>query len=1151
MAISHGPRESRRVARIVTWEGQLWALSKALVLVLVLSLPAAGQVTLASVTGVVTDAQDAVIPDAAVLVRNVDTGVENEVRTNETGYYTVLNLIPGTYELEGRADGFQRVLRTGLELETAQNLRLDLSLQLGSLSETVTVAAPTPTITLEQGAAMGDVIVFEEIQDLPLLARDFTELAFLIPGVLPGGRGAGSFASINGARSDQTNFYVDGVSNRNPVNGGANVRPPLDAVEEFRVETSGISAEYGGYSGGIVGVTMRSGKNKVHGSVFEYLRHNGLDARGFFDRRNLNLRRHQYGGTIGGPIVRNRSFFLGSFEGRYQSLTRTRLGRVPTPLERVGDFSETVVPRRASLQLEPLPIYLNDPELADACSAEVLAGCFPNNVIPATRIDSIGGGLVGLYPEPNSDDFRRNSISTATDADQWYQTVVKVDHRFSARDNFSVSYQKRFNNLENPFAGSALPMWGDQTRDRRELISVRHAHARSSSVLMQFTGGFSRRHNSTNSIARVQDGGQLNDLLPPDLDPSLKGLPRVTVQDYWPLGQSQNTPRENAIADIQVAGKITVNHKGHSIKAGLNYSRVFFNMPQINNARGNFRFGKRFTSHSVGDMLLGRLQSVNRRVRTTYNELRVDRFGMFFNDDWKVMRQLTLNLGLRYEMNLPPYDVNDRLSNYLPSIQKVVISDDRSFPELDQVLADHGLTDRTVLASEVGMGRGLLSPDFNNVAPRLGFAWRPFKGNRMVFRGGYGIFYQGYLLGPVRSQLAGTFPFTFNETFNASGRAQVPPPTLQNPYPQGRSRTGGSGIQNVNGFDPHPPTAYLQRWNMTIERDLGGGQALELGYVGSKGTHLQRRYNLNQPLRIPSLAEEGANGNLIFPRPIADFNNVQYTSFGSNSTHHAFQASIRRRSRTGFFYRLNYTFGKSLDDSSSQTDNWGTGAGGAADIFNLRLDRGRSNFDRRHGVTFAASYGLPVGRNRWLLPKARGAAQALLGGWMLSATMRAYTGAPFTVRTANVDLNAGESVRPNRIRDGFLPADALPGRKGVDFAWYDLTAFERVPCAGTTNRNGIECFQSVHGFLPFQVGNSGRNILDMPGLTNLNMSLRKRFQFKERRSLQLRIDAFNALNMTMLGTVNNQAAQFDSLQGGLIARARSPRRMQLSLSYRF
>ena len=1113
-----------------------------------LAAPVPAQVSLANVTGSVTDEGEAVIPGASVVIRNVDTGIETKSETNESGYYTLISLQPGPYELEVASDGFRRFVRSGLSLETGQQLRLDVQLQIGALTESITVSSAAPTINMERGTVKGDVIVYEEIQDLPLLGRDFTELAFLVPGVMPRARGQGSFASVNGARQDQTNFYVDGVSNRNPVGGGAQVRPPLDAVEEFRVVTSGFSAEYGGFSGGIIGITMRSGTNRFNGSAFEYMRNEALDARGFFDEERLRLRRHQFGGTLGGPIVRNKSFFLASYEGRVQSIARTRLGNVPTALERAGDFSQTLDIRTGSAFGELEPVYLNDPNRRGACNRRVQRGCFPNNLIPATQIDPAALNLIDFYPLPNRDNVRFNNISTAVDDDDWHQIVLKVDQNFSAKDTFSISYQKRFNNTENPFGGSALAIWGDEGIDRRDLISLRHTHTFSPTLVLEFAGGFSHRDNYYYSLAADDDPATLGLPVPADIPDHLKGLPRVTLQGYWPLGQGANTPREQEIWDVQASGRLSWIRQKHTLRMGFDTSRAIYDQPQWNNVRGSFRFGRRFTRHTVGDLLLGRLQNVNRRVQTTFNEMRAFGFGMFINDDWKVSPDLTLNLGLRYEVEMPPYDLNDRMSNYHPGLNKVVLASDRSLSGLEDLLEGQGLADRTVLAPDVGMTRHLIDPDYNNFSPRVGFAWRPFGNNRNVLRGGYGVFYQGYLLGPVRNQLAGVFPFTFQEVYNSGGNSRIPPPTLQNPFPEGRESVRGGGIQNVNGFDPDPPTAYLQSWNFTIERDLGGGQALEVGYVGSKGSHLQRRYDYNQPIRDLALAVEASNGNLTFPRPIDGFNAINYTSFGSNSTYHALQASLRRRSRSGLFYRINYTFGKSIDDASSAIDNFSTGGAGALDTRNLRLDRGRSNFDQRHAFTVAGRYELPVGNGRRFLRNMRGVSQAVLGGWQLSSTTIAYSGQPLTVRAANVDINAGESVRPNRVGHGYLPSDAYPGLKGVDFPWFDLSAFERVPCIGTENRNGIECIESAYGFEPFQVGNSGRNIIDAPARVNMNVSLQKNFRFEGQRRLQVRMDAFNALNITQLAGPNSQ---FDALQGGFIIRARAPRILQASLSYRF
>ena len=993
---------------------------------------APAQVNYASITGVVTDSLDAVIPGARVTTLNTGTGIETKVETNEVGYYTVLSLRPGAYEVIVETEGFRQFIQQNVSLETGQQLRLEVRLELGSLTETVTVTAAPPSINLENGAVKGDVIIHEEIQELPLQGRDFSNLAFLIPGVVPSGQGPGRF-SVNGSRGDQTNFYVDGVSNRNPVNGGAQVRPPIDAIEEFRVETSGFSAEYGNFSGGILNITMRSGTNQFHGRAFEFIRNEAFDARGFFDQERLKLRRNQFGGTFSGPIVKNKAFFLVSYEGRYQNIGRTRFGRVPTDLERAGDFSDSIDPTFVAGRISP--VVLNDPDRSGPCNARIRRGCFPNNIIPLSRQDPVALNLLGFYPSPNNSDIRFNSIATANDADNWHQMVAKIDHRFSDRDNMSVSYQKRFNNLSNPFAGSALALWGNDITDRRELVSINHTHMFSPTFIMEVQGGFSRSDRATETVSRDFDAASIG-LKVIDVEERFRGFPRVTVRNMFPLGAANNTPARQDVIDAQASLQFNLVKNKHTYKWGFTFARTYYDQPQWANVRGTYNFRGRFTSHSVGDLLLGRLQNTTRRAGLTENGFRSNSFGFYLNDDWKATRNLTLNLGVRYEIDRPPRDALDRLANYLPSLNKVVLASDRSVPNLDALLEAQGLTDRTVLADDIGFSRRLVDTDFNNFSPRLGFAWRPFGGSKTVIRGGYGMFYQGYLLGPVRQQLGGAFPFTFNETFNSNVNANnpTPPPTLQDPFPTLRSRTNGAGTQNVNGFDPDPPSAYMQNWSFTLERDLGQSQAIEIGYVGTKGTHLQRRYDLNQPIRQLELSTgENNQGRLIFPRPIDDFNRLNYMSFGSNSTYQALQVSLRRRSRSGLFYRLNYTFSKSIDDSSTNQGGGGSGggAGGALDPTNLRLERGRSNFDRRHVVTASGRYELPFGNGRRYFSNWKGATQAVLGGWQLSTTVTAYSGTPFTVQTSNVDLQAGEYNRPNRVGSGILDEAAIVGRRGM------------------------------------------------------------------------------------------------------------------------
>ncbi len=444
------------------------------------------------------------------------------------------------------------------------------------------------------------------------------------------------------------------------------------------------------------------------------------------------------------------------------------------------------------------------------------------------------------------------------------------------------------------------------------------------------------------------------------------------------------------------------------------------------------------------------------------------------------------------------------------------------------------------------MPDSLVNVDYNNLAPRVGIAWSPRKNRRTVIRSGYGVFYTGHLLNPFRNSLQNTFPYAQTETYNrVAGRPDLV--NLSNPFPADRAVVGGTTTSN--GYEVDARTGYLQSWNLTIERDLGGGAAIEIGYVGSKGTKLGRLKDINLPRRtIEAYLAAVAVVNL---RPYPFFNGaINQYQFHSNSIYNAGQISLRKRGRSGTFYRLNYSYSKSIDDASQIS---GTSAGGltaaAQDINNRRLDRGRSDFDRGHVVSAAFSWMLPIGRGRVLLGQASGWRQAMVGGWQFSGTTYFATGAPLTPVAAGINLNLGESQKPNRIGKG-IP-DAIAGqRRGVDYPWFDVTDFKEVPgCVSVA----VGCPRDAYGFLPFVYGNSGRNILDGPGLAYGNVSMMKNFRMGERRFVQFRFEGFNATNHPNFQLPANE---FNTSGAGLITSTAGSGRggnrvFQASLKYQF
>jgi hypothetical protein len=1095
----------------------------------------------ATVTGIVSDSAGAVVPGVHITIRNVDTNLARTALTGPSGDFTIPSLSPGRYDLVAELAGFRQYRKTGIVLEVGQTLRDDIQLAVGQLTESVQVVAEVAALNTESGTIKGDVIVHQEVQDLPLEGRDFTDLAFLVPGVVRVAEGGqGSFAAINGARADSTNFYVDGFNNRNPRGAAAQARPNLNALQEFKMEVSGYSAEYGRMAGGILNMVLRSGTNELHGDLFHYVRNNIMDARSFFDLEKQKLNRHNFGGTLHGPVYlprlydgRSRTFFLYSWESYRQLIGATALDRVPTPLERMGDFS-------ASRDRLGRPASVTDPRDSNRP--------FPANRIPASRWHPTSVRLLDYYPLPNRvGDF--NYLTSANDRDAWDSFIVKLDHRFNERNNVAYRYQIRFNNTSSPFAGSGLGTFGDRSNDDRSLMGIDYTHLFTPAFLVEFHSGFSRNTAYQNTVWAGRDMATELGFVGSTQDPDLLGFPRVTVLDYASLGSAANMPVQFHVTDIQTGVKLIWIKSRHNLKWGYELSRVRINQPYFNNNRGTYAFQDRWTAHPMGDFLLGMQQSSSRTVGVNRNYMRAWSMGAFFNDDFKMRRNLTLNFGLRYELDLPITDRYNQIGNFVPLLGQTVVPSRAAIPDLDRRIAEANYpAGRIGFADELGYPPSLVFADYNNFAPRIGFAWRPRNTQKMVLRGGYGFFYTGHLLNPIRNSLQNQFPFTFTESYsrNTNFPDRV---TLSNPFPR-EIRTLG-GVNSANGYQDHAPTGYLQSYNLTIERDLGGGAVLEIGFVGSKGTHLGRISDINVPRR--SLEAYLANIPVVQLRPYSYLSGaINLYSFGVNSIYNAGQISLRKRSPGGTFYRLNYSYSKSIDNASQLSGTANGGYAGFQDPNNYKLERGRSDFDIGHLVNASFSWRLPVGRGQRLLASARGMTQAALGGWQLSGTAAFGTGQPLTITAADVDANLGEFNRPNRMRKG-VPGEIPGQRRGVDYPWFDRAAFEKVPRCDSSTRT---CGPSPNGFLPFVVGNSGRNILDGPGFAYFNMALSKTFRFRERKNLRLRVESFNVMNHPNFRLTGDEFKQFNRPTAGLLSLVSGtgrggPRVFQASLQFSF
>jgi hypothetical protein len=533
------------------------------------------------------------------------------------------------------------------------------------------------------------------------------------------------------------------------------------------------------------------------------------------------------------------------------------------------------------------------------------------------------------------------------------------------------------------------------------------------------------------------------------------------------------------------------------VKIGADLLRAQFFQQLYNNGRGTFNFLGRWTGSPFADFLLGLPDSTSRQSAAVTDYLFSTDIGAFAQDEFMISARLTLSYGVRYEAMRPPYEKYGRMSSFVPGLNQLIVADTAGVPDLAARVAAAGLTGHVAAASDFGLPRSLVFANHLDFAPRFGFAWRPSAGNDTVVRGGYGIYYANPLLDPIRNDLTNIYPFTVSQTFN---RVSTQPNalTLSNPYPAALATL--PGVTNANGFDARPGSQYVQSYTLTIDRQLGPAMTLEIDYIGSRGTHLGQRYDLNQPFR-------SATAQL---RPYSGFGSINYYSFGANSVYNGGMLTLRRRYRRGFYFGATYVYSKSIDDASQVAGSSQGDYPGAQNSRNLAAERGRSDWDTGHSATGFLGWTPP------LRPR-------LLRDWILSTDVRAYTGQPFTPRVSSANLTLGEAGRPDRVAAGKL-ADPGPLR------WFDVSAFVPVPAAA------------------FRFGNSGRNILDGPGALYWNAALSRNLRLGERTSVQFRCEAINLMNHPNFGLPVNYV---DAKNAGQILSADGARVVQFGLRLRF
>lgn len=1054
----------------------------------VLACCAFAQTPSGTVVGRISDASGAVVPNASVRIVNTGTNLASQAISNETGDFTVPYLNPGRYSLEARAEGFRSYKLSDFTIAVDQTLRIDIALEVGATSESITITDTPPALNTENGSR-GEVATEKEIREIPLDGRNFTDLAYLTGGVIPKGDGGDGSLAVNGGRADNFGFYLDGINNTQRRNTGSIVNPPLEGVQEFKVITSGFSAEYGRYAGGMMSVVMKSGSNRFHGSLYEFLRNDVFDATSYFDVAKSKLRRHQFGATITGPIRRDQTFFMVTWESLRLIDGKTQRGIVPTAEMLRGDFSKA----RDALGR---PLALRDPLNGNSP--------FPGNQIPMNRLDPVALKMAEYFPQPNLGGSVNNFIAQGNATTNYNNFGIKVDHNLTPKDRLTFSTMWRPNSAWDPVASSRspLPIFGSQN-DTLDLLSyISYTRPISATWFIDLKASFSRKTNNQRwPYGNDKDWAAEIGFPGGTTNPASRGLPQFEATGYIMLGPAYDLPKVWAFNNYQYSGSATKIYSSHTIKFGGDFLRMQYFSRNYGDTRGRLVFNGRFTGETMADMLLGWPSSSRRQLDAAGPYHLISNYSAYVQDDWKITPSLTLNLGLRYDVMKPAREKFGAWSMFLPELGKVVIAGrgNLSQQEFDQRLRIVG-TQNVIMAADAGLPQSITRTDYTDFGPRFGFAWRMFGNTKTVLRGGYGIFYGSSSLYRM-DEYADTYPFSINETFSVSGSN----PTLvtaSNPFPDVRRNAPGGVTSTYGQQSSSPQSQYLQSWNLTFEREIARGTVFEIGYAGSKGTHLQRRYDINQPYREFELRQL---------RPYAGFTSIQIISDGSNSIYNSGSVTLRRRFSRQLSMRASYTYAKSIDESSNTGGTIQYNFSNAQDSRNLRSERGRSDFDIGHSFTGLMTF------------EPKFSNHLLLRNWLLSSTTTIYTGPPFTPRLGTFDYTNGGANRPDRTGKGTLQ------NASVD-QWFDRTQFPAVPLGS------------------YRFGSSGRNILDGPGTVNVNAGVSRRFRFDESRAVQFRLESQNLPNHP---NFNLPETRVDIISGGTITRAKNNRMLTLGMRFEF
>ena len=1118
-----------------------YALFTTAAILVAASLNLAAQQITGSIRGTVLDPSGASVA-AAVTAKQVETGLTRAVVADRQGEYVLVELPIGHYQIEVHAKGFETYLQQGITLDVNETATVTIHLKVGSETQQVQVNADAELVQ-NTISSLGETVMSHEILDLPLDGRNFSQLGTLQPGVVPltpglleaGGAARQNQAyAVDGQRPESNNFMIDGADNVSAVDGGFVLKPPIDAIAEFKILSHNANAEFGRNTGSTTNIVTRSGSNSFHGALWEFLRNDAMDSSDHFTQSVQPLKQNQFGATFGGPVLKDKTFFFGYYEGFRNRQGESVPATVPSLAERQGNFAQlcTSIPGDSFVG----GICTNSTTSAPDFNGQLLNFAMgpgpvpiPNNQL--TSIDPVAANVLPFFPLPNNG--ANGFIGTQTLVENNDQFGIRVDHYLTKADNLNFRYMYSSGPTTDPLSssGANVPGFPVGEEDRAQNFVAQETHIFSPTIIGVGRFSFLRNKFLLDQHINHEPAGDLGFEYAPTL-PEAQGPPFIQVGGYASVGDPITGPRNTFQNTFDLSGSLSWIHKRHELKFGGGYRR-----DQINGLQGiatngffvfaNFPYSDGFASFLSGDpvVFLQGGGNFNREIR--------DRaVNLYAQDNYKVTSRLTLNLGLRYELPYPTTEKNNQVNLFVPGAQSQVLPN-----------APAGL----LYPGDPGVPAGLIQTQKTAFAPRIGFAFDPRGDGKMVISGAYGIFYEPFYTGeggPLQDPISAP-------PFLKTNQIGFPVNSFANPYytpdPFGQDFPEPMTLL-VTTPNLHLP--YAQDWNLNIQRSLGADLLLQVGYVGTTGVRLPRLIEGNPTQFIPGVdgsgnllsTEDNVNNRRLYsgctladPPSACVYASVGEIASIANSSYNALEASLRKRFSHGLSFLASYTWSHSIDDVSSFniTGSASQPVAGENDLaqnpFDLKAERGPSMFDARHRFVLSYQWSIPYLQHsdRWY--------GKVFGDWQLNGIFTAMSGTPFTVFDSNdvslqgqaPEISGFSSNRPNVI------GNPNSGPKTAA-EWFDVKAFQQL------QPDPLGRFQVF--------GNEGRNAVVGPGYVNWDFSAFKNIRLTESKQLQFRGELFNILNHTnfRLPVSDIESATFGQIQSDV-----SPRVIQVALKFLF